>query len=191
MNVAWIKEIRERETKHVGTSSGELLPMMAVWHKNLSKLSMELSIAISRPDTFSALQVEQLLLELAVELICRAHPASIELQPRGKLPAMSLKRVIDYIQDRISASHSLDELAAIAGFSSYYFARLFKSTVGLSPHQYLTRLRIHRSQLLLTHGSLPMTNIATELGFDSSSHFAATFRQVTGSTPSAFRAAHS
>jgi AraC-like DNA-binding protein len=191
MNTSWIKEIRERETKNGGGASGELLPMMAVWHKNLSKLSMDIAIAISRPDTACVLQVEQLLIELAVELICRANPSSIELQPRGKLPTLSLKRVIDYINDQLSVSHSLETLAATAGFSSFHFARLFKTTVGLSPHQYLTRLRIHRSQLLLAHGSLPITSIATELGFDSSSHFAATFRQVTGWTPSSFRAAHS
>lgn len=191
MNSTWIKEIRERETKHAGAATGELLPMMAVWHKDLSKLSMDLSVAIARPNTTSALQVEQLLLELAVALISRANPSSIELQPRGKLSALSLSRVIEYINDQLSASHSLEELAATAGLSPFHFARLFKSTVGLSPHQYLTHLRIYRSQLLLARGTLPITSIALELGFDSSSHFAATFRQVTGATPSSFRAAYS
>jgi AraC-like DNA-binding protein len=189
MSVDWIKEIRERESKHVGAVCGELLPMMAVWNKRLSKLAMDLTIAITRPEVSCAIQIEQLSLELAVELICRASPSSIELRPRGRLPVLSLKRVVDYLNDQLAASHSIDELAETAGFSPYHFARLFKTTMGVSPHQYLMQLRIQRSQFLLAKKWLPITTIALDLGFDSSSHFAAIFRQVTGTTPSSFRAA--
>lgn len=187
----WITEIRERESKRVGQSSGELKPMMAVWHKRLSDLSTRLSIALSRAAPSNAIQIEQLLLDIAVELICNFDPYSIELRPRGKLSAASLKRVLDYLNDQIHVPHSLNELAAIADYSPYHFARLFKTTVGISPHQYLMQQRIQRSQFLLTHGSLPITAIATELGFDSSSHFASTFRLLNGVAPTSYRAAYS
>jgi AraC-like DNA-binding protein len=191
MSVDWIKEVRERETNHLQEVNGELLPMMGVWHKKLNRLSMEISLALASVDTFCALQIEQLLLELAIGLIHQAHPLSVELEPRGKLPASSVKRVIDYINDQLAAPHSLDELATTAGFSAFHFARLFKATLGLTPHQYLTWQRILRAQLLLANGSMPMIQIATQLGFDSSSHFAATFRKFTGVTPTSFRAARS
>jgi AraC-like DNA-binding protein len=184
----WIKEIRESEAKRAGMSSGELTPMIAIWHKRLSDLSTRLSIALSRTACSNALQVEQLLLEIAVELICRSEPNAIELMPRGKLSCSSLNRVLDYLHDQLHAPHSLKELAAVADYSPFHFARLFKTTVGVSPHRYLTQLRIQRSQFLLTHGSLPITAIASELGFDSSSHFTSTFRQITGVTPTLFRA---
>lgn len=187
----WIREIRERESKRVGNASGELKPMIATWHKRLAELSTRLSIALSRTACSNALQSEELLMEIAVELICHTEPRSIEVMPSGKLSTLSLRRVLEYLQDQLHLPHSLEKLAAVAGYSPFHFARLFKTTVGVSPHQYLTQQRIQQSQFLLSDISLPITTIATGLGFDSSSHFAATFRQCTGMSPTSFRAAFS
>ncbi len=165
--------------------------MMAVWHERLKTLSTRLSIVLAGSERTNTLKIDQLLLELAVELICRKDPNSIQLEPRGKLRASSLRRVFDYLNDQLHESPSLEELADIAGYSPFHFARLFKSTVGVSPHQYLTKQRIQRAQFLLARSDLSITTVATDLGFDSSSHFAAAFRQAVGVTPSAFRSSFS
>jgi AraC-like DNA-binding protein len=183
----WINKVRETESRHPGANSGELIPMMAVWHERLKSLSTCLAIALARSERTNVLKIDQLLLELAVELICRNDPYSIPLEPRGKLCVASLTKVLDYMNDQLHETPSLDELSDIAGYSPFHFARLFKSTVGVSPHQYLTKERIQRSQFILARSDISITKIATDLGFDSSSHFAATFRQVVGVTPSAFR----
>lgn len=183
----WVSRVRETESRHAGANSGELIPMMAVWHERLKALSTSLSIALARSERTNVLKIDQLLLELAVELICRNDPYSIPLEPRGKLCVASLTRVIDYMNDQLHETPTLNELADISGYSPFHFARLFKSTVGVSPHQYLTKQRIQRSQFMLARSEFSITKVATDLGFDSSSHFAATFRRVVGVTPSAFR----
>lgn len=183
----WISRVRERESKRAGAPSGELIPMMAVWHERLKALSTSLSIAIAGSDRTNHLKMDQLLLELAVELICRNDPYMIQLEPRGKLCHPSLARVLDFLNDQLHESHRLEQLADIAGYSPFHFSRLFKSTVGVAPHQYLTKLRIQRSQFMLARSDTSITKAATDLGFDSSSHFAATFRQVVGVTPSEYR----
>lgn len=188
---AWISRIRERESRHLGANSGELIPMMAVWHERLKALSISLSIALAGSENTNVLKIDQLLLELAVELIRRSDPHSIPLEQRGKLCVASLTRVLDYMNDQLHETPTLDELAGIAGYSPFHFARLFKSTVGVAPHQYLTKLRIQRSQFMLARSDISITKVASDLGFDSSSHFAATFRQVVGVTPSAFRGSFS
>lgn len=183
----WIGRVREKESRSHSSNSGELVPMMAVWHERLKALSTSLAIALARSERTSILKIDQLLLEIAVELICRSDPYLIPLEPRGKLCIASLTRVLDYMNDQLHETPTLDELADIAGYSPFHFARLFKSTVGVSPHQYLTKQRIQRSQFMLARSDVSITKIATGLGFDSSSHFAATFRKVVGVTPSAFR----
>ncbi len=187
----WISKVQQNESKRPGAASGELIPMMAVWHERLKTLSTRLSIVLAGSERTNTLKIDQLLLELAVELICRKDPNSIQLEPRGKLRASSLRRVFDYLNDQLHESPSLEELADIAGYSPFHFARLFKSTVGVSPHQYLTKQRIQRAQFLLARSDLSITTVATDLGFDSSSHFAAAFRQAVGVTPSAFRSSFS
>jgi AraC family transcriptional regulator len=60
---------------------------------------------------------------------------------------------------------------------------------GFTPHAYLANVRIDRARTLLTHTDLPITRIAAEAGYRSSSHFAHAFRGVTGESPRAYRAA--
>lgn len=183
----WIGRVREKESRPHSSNSRELIPMMAVWHERLKALSTCLAIALASSERTNILKIDQLLLEIAVELICRSDPYSIPMESRGKLCLASLTRVLDYMNDQLYGTFTLDELADIAGYSPFHFARLFKSTVGVSPHQYLTKQRIHRAQFILARSDVSITKIASDLGFDSSSHFAATFRKVVGVTPSAYR----
>jgi AraC family transcriptional regulator len=187
----WITRVREAESRHLGAHSGELIPMMAVCHERFKALSTRIAITLARSERTSILKIDQLLLELVVELIRRRDPYSIPMEPRGKLCFASLTRVLDYMNDQLHETPSLDELAVIAGCSPFHFARLFKATVGVSPHQYFIKQRIQRSQFMLARSEISITKVATDLGFDSSSHFAATFRRIVGVTPSAFRSSFS
>ena len=62
--------------------------------------------------------------------------------PRGELPAYRLRRVVQYIQDNVERELPLAELSAVVHMSPYHFARLFKSSTGLSPHRFVVRHRI-------------------------------------------------
>jgi AraC family transcriptional regulator len=67
--------------------------------------------------------------------------------------------------------------------SPFHFARCFKQTTGMTPHQFVTRERILRARKLLTSTEQPIGEIALSLGFASQSHFADVYRRITGSTP--------
>ena len=86
----------------------------------------------------------------------------------------------EYIEANLSRDITLSELADLAGFSRFHFARAFKRSTGLPPHQYLLRQRIERAKELLALGGLPVTEIAASVGFAGPAPLALTFRRLTG-----------
>jgi AraC family transcriptional regulator len=99
-----------------------------------------------------------------------------------------LRAVIEYIHEHLDADLSLDHLAAVAHVSPYHFARLFKNSTGLPPHQYVIACRIERAkELLRQRDRLPIAEVATEVGFAHQSHFTRHFKRLVGVTPRRFR----
>ena len=79
-------------------------------------------------------------------------------------------------------------LARVSGASQAHFARSFKDAFGVPPHRYLLTRRIERATALLRDTPMAITEIALQTGWDSLGTFGRTFRDVTGESPSAFRA---
>ncbi|WP_310551740.1 AraC family transcriptional regulator [Paenibacillus glufosinatiresistens] len=85
----------------------------------------------------------------------------------------------------------LDDLAGVLGVSGRYLSRMFLQTFGLSPYAYFLRLRVRKSkELLLQRPGDTVTAVAARAGFRDVSHFVATFRRLTGTTPEQFRRLH-
>lgn len=105
----------------------------------------------------------------------------------GGLSSYQLKRTIEYINDNLSLDLSLNALAAMLGMSPYYFERLFKQSVGYTPHQYILHCRIERAKQLLRNTQQPIMEIACQVGCKNHSHFSKLFRQLTGMSPRAYR----
>ena len=81
----------------------------------------------------------------------------------------------------------IDALTEELGLSANTLLARFRRLTGLPPHAFLVKCRIHRAGVLLRRTSRSVTDIAMELGFSSSQHFATCFRQETGLTPCAWR----
>ncbi len=111
----------------------------------------------------------------------------LQLSSKGALPKKRLDRVLEYIAANLSQSLSLTEIAAIAGMSAYHFARLFKTSTGLSPHQYILTQRIERAKHLLLGGQSRVIDVALESGFNDQSYFSKMFRKATGVPPMRYR----
>jgi AraC-like DNA-binding protein len=79
-------------------------------------------------------------------------------------------------------------LARVAHVSEAHFIRTFKATFGETPHRYLQRRRIERAMFLLRATDRSVTDVCLDVGFASLGTFSRTFRDVVGTSPSAFRA---
>ena len=106
---------------------------------------------------------------------------------RGGLPPRALRRVREYIEAHLEQTISIEALAGIVGLSKYHFARAFKQSEGLTPHDYLLQCRVRRAQELLANTDLPLSEIALASGFSDQSHCARRFRERVGVTPSSYR----
>jgi len=115
-------------------------------------------------------------------ILAHLHP-----RIRGGLPPRALRRVREYIEDHLEETISIEALAGIVGLSMYHFARAFKQSEGLTPHDYLVQRRVRRAQELLASTDLPLSEIALASGFSDQSHCARRFREHVGITPSSYR----
>ena len=92
-----------------------------------------------------------------------------------------------YVNDHFSENLTLEDVAAIAGFSKFHFTRLFRQVTNTSFYKYLSQKRIAHAKELLISGQYTIMEVAYLSGFSSHASFTRMFRQVAGSTPNEFR----
>jgi AraC family transcriptional regulator len=128
--------------------------------------------------------------EFVVHHIIQAHSSLASPPPRpfGGLTSRHRRLVMDYIEEHLAQPVALRELAALVGVSPRHFERAFHQAVGMPPHAYVMQKRVAAARtLLVSSPKLRIQQIATRVGFSSSSHLAAAFRRQMGVSPSAFR----
>src|SRR3954452_3490980 len=84
-------------------------------------------------------------------------------------------------------SVDLDAAAHAVDLSPFHFLRLFAKVLGVTPHQYLVRLRLRRAARLLADDARSVTDIALHVGFADLSNFVRTFHRAAGVSPRGFR----
>lgn len=109
------------------------------------------------------------------------------LRARHSLDRMRLDRVMSYIDAHVEDDLGIEELAEVACLSPFHFARMFRSSMGVPPHRYVSNLRIARAKSLLTDTDRPIVDIALASCFSSQANFSRAFRLATGQAPGAFR----
>lgn len=98
-----------------------------------------------------------------------------------------ISTVTGYINSHFTEELSIDELAALAGLSRFYFIRLFKKRTGCTPHEYLVNTRLNHAKYLLKNTSLTIKEICFASGFADESRFCTCFRDCVGMRPSEYR----
>lgn len=126
---------------------------------------------------------------IIVHLAQQYSPAASSRQPlTGGLSKLWLRRALEYIHANLEHDIHLDELAAVAGLSSFHFAKVFKQSTGITPHRYVLQRRLERAKELLRNPEISLTEASLQSGFADQSHLTNVFRRFVGVTPSRFRA---
>jgi AraC-like DNA-binding protein/mannose-6-phosphate isomerase-like protein (cupin superfamily) len=141
-----------------------------------------------RPTPESPIAVRAVLHEM-ITWIIRDHRAEQLRQEHVQTTTYSppIMKVMDWLREHLDENVSVSDMADLAGLSTSYFRRWFHREVGSSPSDYVTQLRIERSKQLLTETDRSVTEIAMELGYNTSAYFTAVFHRETGTTPTEFR----
>jgi AraC family transcriptional regulator len=122
----------------------------------------------------------------------KARPASASFAVADPsiavLQSSRLACVVEQVEEHLEERITLHDLAAWAHLDLFYFARLFKQTTGVTPHQYVLSRRMARVIDLLKQLDLSLCMVAIESGFSSQSHMTEMFRRKFGTTPHSYRA---
>jgi AraC family transcriptional regulator len=118
----------------------------------------------------------------------RSASAARSSGPR-RAAAWQERRARELIDARLAENLSLAEVAAACGLSVAQFARAFKRSLGVPPHQFLIERRVERARELLLHTGLPLADVAVRCGFADQSHFTKVFHRKVGTSPGYFRGA--
>ena len=93
-----------------------------------------------------------------------------------------LQRAVDFIEANLRADITVEDVSREAGFSVYYFCRLFAAATGLPVMQFITQRRLRHAACEIAHGTR-IIDVALEYGFDSASGFTRAFRREFGMSP--------
>jgi AraC family transcriptional regulator len=113
-------------------------------------------------------------------------------RPRPAAGASDRKRAVRsalWIDGHAAEPIDLQTMARQAGLSPYHYLRIFSSSLGVTPHQYLVRRRLCRAAQLLADEDRPITQVSFETGFGDLSNFVRSFHRAAGVSPRGYRRA--
>ena len=112
---------------------------------------------------------------------------SVEAQLDGD-EASGLRAAVEFAHDRVTGPIRVADLAAAAGMSTDRLERAMRRVLGVSPKQYVLRLRAERAAALLATTDRPIVRIAADCGYYDQSQLTRQFRDHVGMSPSDYRA---
>ena len=117
-----------------------------------------------------------------------AHIAERVFQSENQNVALAkIRPALEYMKSDTGRRYSNEELSELCGINKYYFIKLFKSIMGVSPQQYYQSLIIDKSVYLLTNTSYNVSEIADLCGIDDVFYFSRMFKKHTGISPREYR----
>jgi AraC family transcriptional regulator len=112
------------------------------------------------------------------------HPAE-ELKAKGGIAPNQMKSLLVWLQDHIHGPLTVGLMATQVGLSAAHFSREFKRSTGLTPWDYVVRIRLDGAREALMNGGCSAT-VASQFGFSDQSHMARLFKLRFGVSPSAY-----
>ena len=110
---------------------------------------------------------------------------------RRSIDPAIMNSAVTYINEHYMDDISLEQVAVFAGFSKYYFSRVFKQFSGMSFLDFLTNKRLNVASDLLVRTNQSIREIAASSGFGSMATFNRVFRERKNCTPTQYRAIYS
>lgn len=170
----------------------ELIDPRCAQDKQIARIGADLLAEMRGNEHLSQLRIDALGQDVAVQLLRRHSNLARMPEPdqpaaRGGLAPWQVRRCVEMLTANLSQEVLLSALATEAGLSTFHFARAFKQSVGIPPHAFQHRVRMERAKELLVTTDLPVTQIALEVGYQSSQALARAFLQSVGVSPSAYR----
>jgi AraC family transcriptional regulator len=174
---------------------GENAAPVHLWHEDgrhdplINNLASALVREMLAADDGTRLFAESLANVLSVHLI-RNYAEGMPAAPQPVTgPTRAVSAAVRFIREHYAEQISLADIAAAAGMSPFHLTRVFKKTMGMSPHQYLVEVRVHSARALVSAGGEhpSLAEVAAAVGFADQSHLTRQFKRILGTTPKKVR----
>ena len=153
------------------------------YHRLSSLLEMIFHTA-TEENAYSSETAHNLLRAFLLMILAMQQTTLQELEGKENNLVLSVR---DYIDEHYMEALTLKGLAAEFHVNTYYLAHIFSKMYKFSLMQYVTRRRIGEAQTLLIDTDTPITDIALQVGYASSSHFNKAFNKIANMSPSKYR----
>lgn len=137
----------------------------------------------SVPDIIRNIKLQSLALQF-VRLLFDSFPASPNI---GAMPSQSLQDAVAFMEKHLDSGLRISDAARAVGLSPGVFYKKFKSFYGVTPYAFFDKLRLKKAVSMLADESIPIKQIATQLGYSDRFQFSKRFKQMQGITPALFR----
>jgi len=126
-------------------------------------------------------------IRLAFMVLINSDALADRLQPATQAPWIT--QVLETLNQDLTRTPALDDLAHRFGYSAQHLNRRFKQVLGLTPLQFHQRARMRQAAALLDDGAMSVAAVAQRLGYDDPYYFSRQFKQVMGQSPTDYREA--
>jgi AraC family transcriptional regulator len=106
---------------------------------------------------------------------------------RSKSCNIDIEAVAEYISRNIKGPISIEDLAEMCNASRFYFLKEFRRIMGITPYQYILKMKMDRAKELLMEDDTRVIDVAYQMGFSDQSHFTNTFKKYFGFSPGNFK----
>jgi AraC family transcriptional regulator len=170
------------------TERVELIPHYAMHDTFIDHIGKSLTAELTEDRFGSQLLVDSLTIALSIHLLRHYSDWRKPLRDyQGGMPKRKIQQAIAYIHDHLAEDLTIAAIADELEMSQYYFSRLFKQAIGVSPYRYVMEQRIEAAKHLLKKTPLPISAISEQVGFANQNQLTVQFRNLTGTTPSNYR----
>ena len=154
----------------------------------LSSLLLETYFCHRNPTPFSSLIVRGNIYKIFANILREftVHGDNAHLSKRT-LSTFLIETVLERIYHDYSQPLSVEDMAALCGYSRSNFCKIFKQITGKTFHTVLNEHRIKVACTLLQETQLSVENIAVQVGFSDSKSFCRSFKEATGLSPGSYR----
>ncbi len=156
-----------------------------IYHSYLDEYSLDIEPENTAAGGEQCFKVEQEYLKMRSvfsSLIIKASEKRENLHP-------IIRKSTYYIEHNYTDGITLQDVSKIVNVSAVYLSRLFRKELNTTFVDYMTRVRIERSKILMSSGSGKISEIAKSVGYNDEKYFCRVFNKVTGKSPSAYRKA--
>lgn len=123
--------------------------------------------------------------DLLAQSVARPQPATT-----SKMSDYYIKEAVNFIEQNFQNDISIEDVAAVCGINRSYLGRIFRTSTGHSPQEFLIHYRMTKAAELLKLTTLSIGDIGSAVGYENALHFSRAFKNVYGVSPRTWREQH-